>query len=305
MARARGPLLALLWLGQGCSQQSASIGDFRLENGQVIRDCQIGYRTFGRLDQSGSNAVLVTLWSMGKSSQVAGQIGPGKLVDTSRYFVVAVDPLGNGVSSSPSNHPQQGGEGFPVFTVGDLVESQHQLVTKVLGLRHLRAVVGISLGGMQAFQWATAHPELVDKIVSISGTPRATPEETARWQSWSRNMQRSRWRRAAGELGRWSPLGALGQLRTDQHDYDRQARAIAAMDVSRPFGSMEAAARAVRARMLVVFSATDEVVNPAAALQFAGLTGARLLELDGRCGHSAPACEKQTLWPAVRQFLDE
>jgi homoserine acetyltransferase len=78
-----------------------------------------------------------------------------------------------------------------------------------------------------------------------------------------------------------------------------------AHDITRPFGSLEGAAQAVRARLMVVVSPTDDVVDPAAALRFARLTGARVLELDGRCGHSAPACEKQTLWPAVRQFLDE
>jgi homoserine O-acetyltransferase len=304
-ARAHGTLLALFWLGQGCSQQSASLGDVTLESGQVLHDCRIGYRTFGRLNAAGTNAVLVTLWSMGNSGQVASQIGPGKLVDTSHHFVIAVDPLGNGVSSSPSNHPTQPGPDFPVFTVGDLVETQHQLLTRVLGVRHLHAVVGISLGGMQALQWATAHPEFVDRVVAIAGTPRSTPEERARWQSWSQNMQQPRWRRALGQLRGWSPLGAWGQLRIDQHDYARQAQAIMTLDVTRPFGSLEGAARAVRARLMVVVSPTDDVVDPAGALRFARRTGARVLELDGRCGHGAPACEKRTLWPAVRQFLDE
>jgi len=303
--RGRGPLLALFWLGQGCSQQTATLGDFTLENGQVLHDCRIGYRTFGRLNEAGTNAVLVALWSMGNSGQAGNQLGPGRLVDTSRHFVIVVDPLGNGVSSSPSNHPSRPGQEFPVFTVADLVETQYQLVTRVLRLRHLEAVVGISLGGMQAFQWATAHPGFVDRVVAIAGTPRSTPEESARWQAWSQNMQRSRWRRAFGQLGAWSPLGAWGQLRIDQHDYARQAQAIMAHDITRPFGSLEGAAQAVRARLMVVVSPTDDVVDPAAALRFARLTGARVLELDGRCGHSAPACEKQTLWPAVRQFLDE
>ena len=81
------------------------LGDFRLQSGEVIRDAFIAYRTFGRLNEARSNAVLVTPWFQGTSWQMAWQIGPGKLVDSSKYFVVIVDPLGNGVSSSPSPSP--------------------------------------------------------------------------------------------------------------------------------------------------------------------------------------------------------
>lgn len=299
-------LMAVLALG--CSQQQASLGDFTLGSGQVIRDCQLGYRTFGTLDASGSNAVLVTLWSMGRSGQAARQIGPQKLVDDSRHFVIVVDPLGNGVSSSPSNSRLQPGEAFPRFTVADLVEAQHQLLTRVLKIRHLKAVVGVSLGGMQAFEWATAHPEFVDRVVAIAGTPRTTPEERVRWQGWTADMQRSRWKRAGEALGRLSPLKAFSQLRIDSHDYARQAQAIMAHDAVRRFDSLERAAQAVRSRMLVVLSPTDEVVDGAAARQFVPLVrppaSAGLMELDGRCGHAAPSCEKETLWPAVRRFLE-
>jgi homoserine O-acetyltransferase/O-succinyltransferase len=307
-ARAGGRLLALLGLTLGCSQQHASLGDFTLQSGQVIRDCQLGYRTFGQLNATGSNAVLVTLWSMGRSSQVGRQIGPGKLVDPTRHFVIAVDPLGNGVSSSPSTSDHQPGEAFPTFTIADMVEAQHQLLTRVLKIHHLKAVVGTSLGGMQAFQWATAHPEFMDQVVTISGSPHATAAEQARWKLWSEDVQRPRWKRAAHELGKLSARGVFSQLRLDRHDYARQAQAIIAHDVSRPFGSMEQAARVVRARMLVVVSPTDDVVDPATSRAFAALVrapgSARMLELDGRCGHGAPSCEKEALWQAVGQFLE-
>jgi homoserine O-acetyltransferase len=296
----------LLWLAAGCSQQNGALGDCTLESGQVIRDCQLGYRTFGRLDASGSNAVLVTLWSMGRTSQISRQIGPGKLVDSSRYFVIAVDPLANGVSSSPSNSRQQPGEAFPQFTLGDMVEAQHRLLTQVLGVRHLRAVVGTSLGGMQAFQWVTAHPEFVDRVVAIAGSPRSTPQERARWQSWAAEMQRSRWARSWQELRRFSPFGAYGQFHIDELDYARQAQAIMALDVSRPFGSLERAAEAVRSRLLVVVSPTDDVVDPSTARQFAAMVRppAQVLELDGRCGHNAPSCERKVVWAAVEKFLE-
>ena len=74
-------------------QRFAGLGDFRLESGEVIRDCRVGYRTFGAPNKDGSNVVLVTTWASGTTEQFAGNIGPGRLIDSTRYFVVAVDAL--------------------------------------------------------------------------------------------------------------------------------------------------------------------------------------------------------------------
>src|SRR5262245_63145250 len=87
----------------GSGQQIAPLGDLELRNGGVIRSCTIGYRTAGQLDAARSNAVLLIPWFQGTSAQMALEVGPGKLIDSSRYFVIVVDPLGNGISSSPSN----------------------------------------------------------------------------------------------------------------------------------------------------------------------------------------------------------
>ena len=92
-------------------QQFAQLGDFRLESGEIITDAVVGYRTAGQLNAARSNAVLVAPWFQGTTGQVARQIGPGKLVDTSKYFVIMVDALGNGVSSSPSTSARQAGAG--------------------------------------------------------------------------------------------------------------------------------------------------------------------------------------------------
>lgn len=298
------PMLAAL--ACGARQQSFALGDFALESGEVIRDCRIGYRTHGSLDARRSNAVLVVPWLMGTSGELAAQIGPGKLVDSSRYFVVAVDGLGNGVSSSPSNSKAQPGGRFPAFSVRDMVESEHALVTRGLGLGHLHAVVGISAGGMQVFQWATAHPGFFDKAVAVAGSPRSTASERASWARLGGEGREPGWRRAARAAGAGSPVEAARQLRIDPDDLALQAQAIAGLDVTAPFGgSMERAAAAVRAKMLVVVSRRDEVVDPAPALELARFLRAEVLELDGRCGHRATVCEKATLWAAVARFLAE
>jgi homoserine O-acetyltransferase len=304
LTRACLSLLCCLALGCGWRQRKASIGDLPLEKGGVLRDCVVGYRTFGRLAPDRRNAVLVLTWASGRSGELFVQIGPGKLVDSSRYFVIVVDALANGISSSPSNSAQQPGEAFPVISVADVVESQYRLVTKVLHLSHLHAIVGVSFGGMQAFQWATSHPELADRIVTISGSPRSTPGDRARWLAWKDNVKGSSWRRAGGKLAEFSPRAAWNEWHLDGVDYNRQAQAIAALDVSAPFGgSLERAAQAVRAKLLVVVSPTDDVVEPGPAREFAALAGAELIELDGRCGHAAASCEKATLWPKLDAFL--
>ncbi len=299
-------LVAQLWMACSPKQRMATLGDFTLENGQSIHDCRVGYRTFGTLNVSKSNAVLVTPWSMGTSRDLSHQIGPGKLVDSSRYYVVAVDTFGNGISSSPSNSSRQAGQDFPIFSVRDIVESQRRLLTDVLHLSHLKAVVGTSFGGMQVFQWITAYPEFMDKAITIVSSPHTSLEEQRQWRSWAEDVQSdARWKRTLRAVMQGKPLEGLGQLSIDGNDYARQAQAIMSFDVSTPFGhSLERAAAAVRTKVFVVVSERDEVVNPVAALEFSRLINAQVLVLDGRCGHRAPSCENAVLRRAISAFLE-
>ena len=141
-ARMRGLGLLCLFLAgvsYGGDQQFATIGDFPLASGQTIRDCRLGYRTDGTLSDDRSNVVVVLTWFGGKSASLASSIGPGKMFDTDRWYVVTIDALGNGVSSSPSNSSIQPGVSFPRFTIGDMVRSQHQLLTRVLKLERVHA----------------------------------------------------------------------------------------------------------------------------------------------------------------------
>src|SRR6267143_6366606 len=98
----------------------AQLGDFKVESGEVIRDCRVGYRTFGKLNDAKSNAILFPTWASGTTEQLQSNIGVGKLVDDSKYFVVAIDALSNGVSSSPSNSNLQPRMSFPRLTIHDM-----------------------------------------------------------------------------------------------------------------------------------------------------------------------------------------
>src|SRR4030095_4955160 len=136
-------LFAIAALAQ--EQQFASIGDLKLQNGGVIRNCRIGYRTFGKLNSNTSNVVVFPTWAGGTTEQLQSSIGPGKLVDSTTYFVVAIDALSNGITSSPSNSRLQPRMRFPQFTLRDTVESQHGVLTKVVKVDHVKAIVGISM----------------------------------------------------------------------------------------------------------------------------------------------------------------
>lgn len=156
--------------------QKYEIGDLKLEKGDVIRDFAISYVTHGKLNDRKSNAILMVTAIGGNHHRIDFLIGPGKALDTDRYFVIATDAIGNGLTTSPSNSKAQHGTAFPHFTIRDMVESQHRLLQH-LGIQHLVAVAGASMGGMQALQWGVSHPGMMDALVALTPLAR-TPAWT-------------------------------------------------------------------------------------------------------------------------------
>ena len=109
------PAAAQVSSGDGI-QQFAEFGDFKLRDAGVIHEFRMGYRTMGKLNSSKSNAVLWPTWIGGKSRDLLPLVGPGNVIDTGNYFVVLVDGIGNGISSSPSNSKRQPLMKYPQFT---------------------------------------------------------------------------------------------------------------------------------------------------------------------------------------------
>ncbi len=158
--------------------------DFKLENGVVLPEARVMYATYGTLNAARDNAVLLPSHYMADSHGYEWLIGPDKALDPAKYFLVATELFGNGKSSSPSNTPEPlHGPRFPVPTIRDNVEAVHRLLGETFRITHLRAVIGFSMGGEQAFQWAVSHPDFADRIVVTSATAKTWPHGIVRLRS--------------------------------------------------------------------------------------------------------------------------
>lgn len=157
--------------------------DFRLESGIVLPVANVAYATFGTLNAARDNAVLVASYYGADYHGYDFIIGPGKALDPARYFVVATEMFGNGFSSSPSNTPPpRSGPDFPAIAIRDNVEASRRVLAH-LGVTHVRAVLGFSMGAEQAFQWAVSHPTFMDAIVPWCGTAKTYPHGIVRLES--------------------------------------------------------------------------------------------------------------------------
>jgi homoserine O-acetyltransferase len=159
------------------------LANFRLESGAVLPTAQVAYATFGTLNAAKDNAVLVPSYYGADYHGYDFLIGPGKALDPSRLFIVATEMFGNGNSSSPSNTAAPfAGPDFPAISIRDNVEASRRVLAH-LGVTHVRAVLGFSMGAEQAFQWAVSHPTFMDAIVPWCGTAKTYPHGIVRLES--------------------------------------------------------------------------------------------------------------------------
>jgi homoserine O-acetyltransferase len=190
------PLLASASVGTVTPQKAVFDAPLALKGGAVLPSFELAYETYGELNAARSNAVLVP-HALNASHHVAGtyagqpdnlgwwdnMVGPGKPLDTRRFFVIGVNNLGgcHGSSGPITTNPATGkpwGGDFPVVTVEDWVAAQARLADR-LGIERFAAVMGGSLGAMQALQWTLSFPERVRHALVIAATPTLTAQNIA------------------------------------------------------------------------------------------------------------------------------
>lgn len=297
------------------------IGELALESGAAVADCRLVWVEHGRRNPSGCNTILVLCAIGSTHHRLDFLIGEGLALDPRDFHVVAIDALGNGLSSSPSNSVQQPGAAFPAITIRDMVASQHRLL-ELLGIDSLYAVVGASMGGMQALQWAVSHPARVERVVAMTAMA-----STARWSQLANELsrramfedaecRRPRARRDAMRL--WAPLTQLAipttpefverfasrvamvdwldaeQARAqtegpDPFDWLCQTRAYDAHDVGTTpgfGGDVQAALRSITAEALLLAPPLD-LYNPSEAAREAArvIPRGRFIEIPSMRGH--------------------
>lgn len=169
--------------------------EFRLESGRLFGPITLAYETYGKLNADKSNAILV-MHAFSGNAHAAGlhkgdqdpgwwdfMIGPGRALDTDKYFILCANILGGcrGSTGPSSTNPKTGkpyGIDFPILTIGDMVTTQKALVDH-LGIKRLHAVIGGSMGGMTALQWVASYPESVECVIPIATTLKHSPQQIA------------------------------------------------------------------------------------------------------------------------------
>jgi len=340
---------------QGVEHKSMNLGSLTLENGQVLSDVTIAYDTYGRLAPDGRNAILIT-HGYTSNHHAAGRygpadskvgwwdrlIGPGKAIDTARFFVVSSNVLGScyGTTGPGSLNPATGkpyGPEFPDLTMRDIVVAQREFLVR-LGVTHLVAVAGPSLGGRQAFQWAVTYPDFMDGIVAVSSSPKGLGKDDAVHHLMQRLSTDPNWNDGwYYESGGITPTLTTIRMETlkrygieavigtdhlspgqrearirrqaeawarefDAHSLVVLRKASVRFDAQRDFN-------VIRAKVLYVISRTDQLFPPSMGarvmgrLQTAGVE-ATYVELDSNFGHLASGREADQWAPALQAFLE-
>jgi homoserine O-acetyltransferase len=155
------------------------IGGLDLEEGGHLPSCQLAMATFGTLNERKDNAILIPTWYSGTHQTWRDMyIGPGHALDPERYFIVSINQIGSGLSSSPHNTVGElGMSGFPTVRIGDDAVAQERLLREHFGIEELALVVGGSMGAQQTYEWAVRFPDKVRRAAPIAGTAQTTPHD--------------------------------------------------------------------------------------------------------------------------------
>lgn len=337
---------------RGVFGQVFSAQNFALESGRLLPELRIAYETYGRLAPDGRNVILLTHGYTSNHHMVGRQgstlaeglwnslVGPGKAVDTNRWFVVSSNMLGSSYGSTgPADiDPKTGrhyGPDFPDITLVDIVTAQRALLDN-LGVEHLVAVIGPSYGGVQAFQWAVTYPDRMDAIVPVTAGIKSNGgaslttllAELASDPNWNNGryydtggvldtLTRIRVRTLISYGMREhlaasfpDPAARLAEIERVARKWATEFDANALITLGRASArfNIEDVLPRIQARVLYVLSRTDQIFPPSLApdvmgkLRRAGVR-AEYLEIDSELGHAAPGIDGAKWAPQLAAFM--
>jgi homoserine O-acetyltransferase len=319
--------------------QAFSLYDFQFEDGSVLPELRIAYETHGALSPARDNAILLLHDIIADHHAFDALIGPGKLYDTDKYFVIAADAIGGGESSSPVDGK---GQDFPRYAIRDMMNAEYALVTKGLGLKRVRAVVGRSMGAFVALELAVQHPEMAGSLVLLAPSPRSdanfqvvidlmisTVALDGEWDGGRYAHNPVEGLRRAGmiyfpwvvsadylnqisprQLAQESEMTAQSFAEWDANALVLRYAACRGHDVSAPFAEdMDAALARATMPVLLLPSTSDRLIGLAGARKLrARLPHATYAEIPSDLGHRAIAAppgsrEGEFIGNAIRAFL--
>jgi homoserine O-acetyltransferase len=335
----------------GTTQANFTFRDFRTTGGETLPEVTLAYVTRGTLAADGRNAILIThgytsgprmIEPDGASSEGAWSIlvGPGAPIDTDRYFVICSNMLGSsyGSTNAASLDPRTGkpyGSRFPRITVEDIVTAQMRML-QGLGVTHLRAVVGPSYGGFQAFQWGVTFPEFMDGIVPVVTSPRPPSGNRIsgllKWFEPDPNWNGGDYYETGGvkqtltalrvdTLTGYGMANSLAARFPNKADADAELHRIAAQwaevfdanslfILGRAMDTYDVASQfdRIKVPVLYILSRTDALFPPTLApgvmaeLKNAGVD-ATYFEIDSENGHLASGADADKWAPVLRSFM--
>ncbi len=338
VATAQGPPAAV-------ELKTFDLGDFPLESGKVLPGAKLVYSTRGMLNAAKSNAILLPSPYSGDHASHDFLVGTGKAIDPAVYFIIGTNQLGNGKSSSPSNTPGAfHGADFPSIAIRDDVEATHRLVAS-LGIAKLHAVVGFSMGGQQAMQWAVSFPDAIRGVVNLCGSAREYPFGYVRlegakgaimgdptfaggrytepptsglkalglhWIAWAYSPEWWRdgeYKKRGGTVEKTVEGWKSGFLDNDANDLILQAVKWQKHDVAATpgmGGDLAKALGSIKAKTLLMPSRTDQYFL-AADVEAEGklIPGSRLFVIPSTYGHTAGGGGDPAMVPVLNQLIKE
>ena len=324
-------LLAIyFYSGFSFSEQDYFVLDtLHLESGEKIYPCRIGYRTLGQLNPEHTNVVLFPTWFGGTSRDIESLILNNNFIDTTRWYIIIVDALGNGISESPSTYYQE----FPDISILDMVTSQYLLVNKRFKLEKVYAIVGGSMGSLQVFKWLVTYPEFMEKAIPYVASPNFTSYdllylntqkdiiESGKEYNLPDQVINRQLRKVQALLSR-TPEYIVKNISREETD-----KYLNTFNVDNPFFTVEnwysqlnamyeysifnedinisKAVETVKADVFIIVSSTDHIVNPIPAIKLANNAGWQLLVLENDCGHLAIGCEMEKCVSFIAEFLNK